>query len=335
MKAKTFLLALEIVKGCVPSDKDFILLDTDCLIATDGVWGAQFKFDEKLDYMVLPFNRLYSAVKSIEGDSEVSLKQRNVDCVVTAPDVVWKLNLKNEKLPTFPSFGEPLFTMSGHQMLEAIKGLRHLMRSDLSRPGLLLSWASKNNELVVGDGSRLGGHALGISDFEFPNKALLELSRLLALSMSESLSIYKDESYSMVQSNDWLFFFSNLSDSFEIEWYERVQAQVESSDVELRCSRSELMSSIKHINVTASTNIVKLITKGNKLVLESQDENNQKSVSRLDIDGSLPSVVFLDVNHLMQSVESRQEELIVMRVSEKVIKLEDSFGWEVLLRREV
>lgn len=337
MKAKRLAAALDLIKGAVGSDLDVVELDHGQVRATDKVWFSAADIGADVGgYMILPYVKLASIAKTLGEKDEVTLAQRNTDCVVSCGDTVWKLNLRQAEIPPKPSGfgssnGNPI---SGHKFLEAVKSLKHLMRKDLSRPGLLLVWTSPEGDLVVGDGARLGGRQIGVSGIELPIALAMEMGRMLNISMSEEVTITENEDYLKVTMQGYHIIANKLADHFEQEWYERVREQLTNDVVEMQLSRSELVSAIERVMVTAGVSPVKLFSKAGGLILETRDESNQRAIAKVECATVLPKPAGLDVNHLALAVSARSDELITVKVAESVVGIEDSTGWEILMRRE-
>lgn len=336
MKAKRLAVALDLIKGAVGSDLDLVELDYGQVRATDGVWFSAADIGADVGgYMILPYSKLASIVKTLGDKDEVTLGQRNIDCVVGSGGTVWKLNLRQAEIPVKPSeFESRQSVISGHKLLEAVKSLKHLMRKDLSRPGLLLVWASPEGDLVVGDGARLGGRQIGVSDVELPIALTMELGRMLGVSVSEEVILTESEDYIRVAMQGYHIIANKLADHFEREWYERVREQLNNGTVEMHLSRSELALALERVMVTAGVAPVKLYSKAGGLILETRDESNQRAIAKVECSSILPKTVGLDANHLALAVAARSDELITVKVADSVVGIEDSSGWEILMRRE-
>lgn len=340
MKAKVLLEGLELVKAGVGTEANVVEI-TKQIRSADSLWWAQGSLEGVEDniHVVLPYSQLRNIVKTLEPDEDVKLAQRNVDCVITAGTTVWKLNLKQAEVSEAPLKRKDIIdkgqTVSGHLLLDAVRSQKHLMRTDLSRPGLLLAWTSPKGYLIVGDGTRMGGRNVGVSGIEIPVLVLQEIGRILCVRMVETVYIYCTEKHVGVVMGDSMFCAIRLSDTFEVEWYERVMSQLIENSTQVRLSRSEFILAISKAQAVVGLPNCVMTVKNSGLILESKDESGQKCVTRVPISGEFLDSVVVDISHLALAVDARKEEMVTMNVADRVVSFEDKDGWEVLLRKEV
>lgn len=337
MKVQQLSTAVKLVQGAVSKEKDLVELNVGFCRTTDGVWHAKALMPSKGE-MLVSFNKLKSITSLLPGEDEILVEQKNINCVVKSGTSIWKLNLRDDEMVGAPKLngGQVNKVIGGHQIYDAVKTVKHLMKTDLSRPGLLSSWLTPEGELVCGDGSRLAGLQIGHAwDLELPNSVLLELYRILGVSMSENLEVEVDENWIKVIMDLVTIWAPPLADSFEREWYVRVRSQLEEElEGAFSLSKSELQKAIKAVEVVSGFNLVELSVKSDHIVLKTSDESAQKCVSRVNAKSDFIGEVVLDLSHLSQTVDSRKDEFLTVSVSDQVVEVKDQSGWEILVRKQ-
>lgn len=336
MKAKELKEALELVKGAASSkEADLVEFSPAGVRTGDNMWWASSDLVKLDQTLVLPLQRMRDIVKTIPEDEEVTLDVKSNRCTIKAQGAVWRLNLRESPVPEPPEIeGSDEVVSSGYDLAVAVKALKHLMRDDLSRPGLLSAWASSKEELVVGDGSRLGGHSCGVSGVEIPTLAAAEIARVLNTRPSETLTWTSDDKFLKMKHSGGVFITRKPTDEFEKSWYERVMTALDGGQ-EASLSLSEFKRTLAQAKVTAVGN-VKITERGKQLILETKDETDEKSVATLEMDGTLGGgAVVLDIEALTAAATARASEMIFLEVCEKVVRVYDENGWEILPRKEV
>lgn len=335
MNAGVLFKALEFVRGSVSSELDVVEIRNGWLRTTNGTWFSGINLGSELEglNMVVPFGKMRSIAKTLDPDSEVILSQKGSSCRIKHDAAAWKLNVREVELEKAPAVDGEEKVTAGYDLTTAIRALKHIIRTDLSRPSLLVAWANEEGYLVIGDGSRLGGRECGIQDAQIPVMVAAELGRILGVDVEETVSWISDEDNLKIEIGEGYFISKTVTDSFEREWHDRVRAEVESAKGELIAPRSELKRAIAQVSVTAGAKTVKLRMMDDTLCLETRDEHKQKSLSRLPIDGSFEGDVILDISHLLDAVDSGSDETATMKIGKKVVEFSDEGGWEVLARK--
>lgn len=345
MKADELQLALDLVKGPTGTDQsDLVEMSSDGIRTADGMWWAQTDNVLFPSMVVLPFDKFRKIIKTIPGDEEVILKVESAHCTIACTAAKWKLNVREASIPEQPEpesqlqvdkiQGEGVVESSGYELATAIKALKHVARTDLTRPGLLSAWANEQEELIIGDGTRLGGHACGVANVQIPLLAALEIARILTTKPSETLTWREDNRLLCMEHSCGKFLTLKPAAPFEVDWYHRVLELLENKLGECTVSKSELERALTQVMVSPGTGI-KLTQSTKGLVLETQEESGEKSTSSLEKDGDLglPALA-VDAKNFQDAVSSMGDEMITITVCEKVIKIHDSDGWEVLPRKE-
>lgn len=124
------------------------------------------------------------------------------------------------------------------------------------------------------------------------------------------------------------------TDPFEVEWYERVMEQLTGDSVESRMSVSELKRALGQAKVTAGASVT--LAQGDKaLLVTTVGEDGEKTAARLRMEGTIGETqVILGIDSFIEAVDTIKAEMIKMEVCEKVVRLEDENGWEILPRKE-
>lgn len=336
MKSKALGTALDLVKGAVSTELDVVELDGSVIRTSDGQWHAGAYISETFpSTMVLPYSKLRAIVKTIADEEDLGVVQKNVECLIKASTAMWKLNLRDAVIDKVPEFkAVKTAKSSGYDFLDAFKSLRHLMRTDLSRIGLMWGWTNDEGELVIGDGARLGGRKCGLKGVEVPNVMITEIGRMLGVSMTEQIKWIVGEKNLTAESNSgYLSIVVPKGERFPIEYYKNVRAQLGEEAKVIKLSRSDLALAVKQVGITAGESSIKLSSQKAALILESKDEYGERSVSKIEAAGAMDQPVTLDIKHLESAIESRVDEMLTLQVCRSVFGLSDSTGWEILSRR--
>lgn len=335
MNAGVLFKSLEFVRGSVSGELDVVQIANGWLRTTNGTWFSGINLGEDLEglNMVVPFGKMRSIAKTLDPDTEVEITQKASSCRIKCEGAAWKLNIRDVDLEKAPSIDGEEKSTSGYDLTTAIRALKHIIRTDLSRPSLLVAWANEDGYLVIGDGSRLGGRECGITDEQIPVMVAAELGRILGVDVEETVSWIGSKGYLKIEIGEGYFTSKTVSDSFEREWHDRVRTEVAASTSELIVPRSELKRAISQVNVTAGAKTVKLKMVNDDMCLETRDEHKQKSVSRITVDGAFDGEVILDISHLLDASEAGSEETAAIKVGKKVVEFSDETGWEVLARK--
>lgn len=336
MKANTFRVTLECVKGSVPPDSDSVEVTGPTLRTSDGHWWSEATLqDATLDHMVLPYSPLRSIVKTLDDDEDLQIIPNGATCRVKASTALWQLNLLNVPTEPLPDFS-PLNTIeaSGYTLLEAHRRLKHLIHPCLSRPGLMWAGTDYDHHLVIGDGSRLGGYHTDINGLELPTLTLSEIWRILGIRMSEKVTFTIGEKNILVALRDTRFHTTlPQGPRFDIGYCNDVRSSVIEDPQVIKTSCSDLLRAINQVKVTAGESIVKISSSNGNLILASTDSNGNKSASKIEAHGNLREVMTLNIDHLGSATEVLSDELMVLKVCKSAVEVSDGEGWEIIVRR--
>ncbi len=333
MKSDKLRIALDSLKGSVSTETDTVELTGQTARATDGAWWAEATLPEPIPTsMTLPYSKLRSIAKTFGEGADIEIEPTGPTCHIKAPSTLWQLNLL--KVPTQPPPDFPVINTieaSGYALLEAYRSLKHLLRTDLSRPGLM--WASTNEslQLVIGDGSRLAGHYTGIKDLELPLIVLSEICRILAIRLSEKVTFQIAENLIRAKMRESLFHaLLPKGPRFELAWYNRVRNSLNEDPQVIKLSRSDLLLAITQVRITAGEPTLKLTQGNGGLALTSIDEHGNKCASKIEASGTLKEPINLNIDHLSEALEALAEELISIKVCKSVVEISDKTQWEII-----
>jgi len=337
MTAGMMLRALKFVEGAVSGDTDVVELQDTWVKATDKLWWTGIKLNEQLcpTAMILPYTKLRSIARTLAPESNMTVGHENVFCKVVGELASWKLNLREEEMPVPPRISADEILSSGFELAGAMKSLKHVVRSDLSRPSLNVAWANDDGYLVIGDGARLAARKCGVQGIQVPVAVAAELGRILSVAVCEEIGWKTDGKFLRVSMDDGYFVSKALDAEFEQEWYAKVRAALNGKTEKLVMPRSELMRGIAQVMVTAVAQSVRLKTKNGKMILESQDgTTKERSVAVVEMDGNMTGSVILNVKHLHDAVSAGVGESVRLERGTKVVEVSDDEGWEVLMMKE-
>lgn len=336
MKSEKLRIALETLRGSVSTETDAVELTGQTARATDGGWWAEVTLAEVFSAeMTLPYSKFRSIARSLDEKDELEIEPNGPTCHIKAPGTLWQLNLLNvptEPPPEFPVINT--IEASGYALLESYKSLKHLIRTDLSRIGLMWAWTNENHQLVIGDGSRLGGHQSGIKDLELPLIILSEICRILAVNLSEKVILHIGEKHVRATMRDVTFQAMLLKGpGFDVDWYNKVRDLLNEDPQVIKMSRSDLLRAINQVRITAGESTLKLAPGNGSLILMAKDEYGNKSAGKIEASGILKEPISLNIDHLSQATEALTDELLVMKVCRSVIEVSDKKRWEIILNR--
>lgn len=336
MKSKALGIALELVKGAVSTELDVVEMDGSVIRTSDGQWHAGAYISETFpSTMVLPYIKLRAIVKTIAEEEDLGVAQKNVECLIKSSSALWKLNLRDavvDKTPAFKAVKE--VKSSGYEFLDAFKSLRHLMRTDLSKIGLMWGWTNAEGELVIGDGARLGGRKCGLKGIEIPNIMITEIGRMLGVSMTEHIKwIVGEKNLTAEMASGFLSVTLPKGERFPVEMYDKVRGQLREETKVIKLSRSDLALAVKQVGITAGESSIKLSSQKGSVILESRDEHGERSIAKVEAVGTMEQPVTLDIKHLESAIDSRADEMLTLQMCKSVVGLSDGTGWEIITRR--
>lgn len=304
------------------------------LVASDGTWGIKMPSKLKLGgQMVIPFTKLHMITKALEDGVELTMEHKNVECVVKSGGSVWKLSLRAMEIAEEPDGFKPLCTTDARELTEAIKLTSHMMRKDLSRPGLMFGWLD-GESLVVGDGSRLGKVLCSSSgEISIPLEVLKEVRRQLTIIPEEVVEWGETKDHLVAKVGDRVLWFRKMAGSFERELHDRIEKVLKKKEGEIVVSRTDLRSALQRVRPTAYE--LCTISQRKGLILETRNAVGERGITTMTCSGDLGAdKIKVPLAHLEEAVELRKEESMSIEVGKGMIRLRDEAGWEVLSTSE-
>jgi len=335
MKVKGMRVALECVRGSVSTATDSVELNGQSMRVSDGRWWAEATLPEPIPTsLTLPYSKLRSIVKTLEEKEEMEIEPNGVKCLIKTSAASWELTLLSIPPNLPPEFeAKAIIEVSGYQLLDAYKPLRHLISLDLSDPGLMWAWTNENQELVVGSGYAFGAYPIEVEGLEIPLMALMEIGRILAVRQSEKVSFKIREQFLSVAMRDFHFQTTLPSGpKFKPDWYANIRKKMTEDSQVLKTSRSSLKSAIDLVGVTAGESKFTLDSSNGALILASMDDRGNKSTVEIQALGTLRGPIILDLNHVIPILDALNEEMISLTVFESSILFSDKDYWEILMR---
>lgn len=349
-KSDDLFMAVELVKGPADTGKtDKIEFSKSGLRTADGIWWSHsnvVNYDG--DMFVLPFAKLRKILRTIPDEEIITMTVKSPYCVVSCAAANWTLNIKDDAVDATPEFedgiqhakgaiqGEGTVISNGYDLAEAIKALKHIVRTDLSRPGLLTAWANDDEELIIGDGSRLGGRKCGVSGVQIPVQAVVEIMRILSVRPTETLTWIDSDSHLIMNHAGGTFVSLKPREKFEEVWYGQVLKSLDNTLGTMSMSLSDTKKALEQVMITAEKMSNAVFTAANgKLTIDTQDEHDEKSQATFTADGELGDKnIILDAKLFSEAVDSMVDEMIFVDVCKKAVRVRDSKGWEFLPRKE-
>lgn len=336
MKFEKLRDALESLKGSVSKETDAVMLTGQIARVTDGQRWAEATLPNAMPApMTLRYSKFRSIVRTLGEEAEIEIEPNGPTCGIKAPDILWQLNLLNvpiEPLPEFPVI--KTIEASGRVLLEAYKSLKHLIHTHLSKPSLMWAWTNESQQLVIGDGARLGGYQTGIKDLELPLTVLSEICRIMAVHLSEKVIFEIGEKHiRATMHNGYFQAMMPIGPRFEVDWYNKVSKLLSEDPQVINVPRKDLLRAIKQVAVTAGESTTKLTQGNGTLILLTKDEYGNKSGSKIEASGSLKEPIHLNVDHLSEATEVLTEEMISVKVCKSVVELSDKKRWEIISQR--
>jgi len=333
MKVRMIRVPLEYIRGAVPAD--YFEITGPTLRASDGHWSAEATLPKPISArMTLPFSKFLSIVRTLDDDDDIKIELNGTTCRVKAEDTLWELSLLNQSVEPTPEFQRiNTIEVAGHLLFEARKSLKHLILPWLARPGLMWAGTNEDHELVIGNGTSLGGHSIGIKGLELPNMVLSEIWRILGVSQSEMVTF--DMGETQIRATTWNGYFQAALPNgrrFETDWYHKVRNLLNEDPQVIRTSRSELLYAINQVKITAYDSTAELALANGNLLLASKDEYGDKSTTKIEAYGILKEPLSLNIDHLEAAVEVLTGEMIILTVCKSAVEVSDPTGWEIIPR---
>ena len=342
MKADGLKIALECLRGSVSTQWDSVEIDHTTLRTSDGIRWAEVTLADSIPArMILCYSKLrsiVSIVKTLRDKADIEIAPEGASCLVKAPPTMWQLSLRQSTFNSLPEFKKIREIYApGFILLEALKRLKHLTQSELSNPELKWAWTNPNDELVIGDGFRLGAYHTGIKGLELPVELLTEIARILAIQMSQSVIFQIGEEYvrATMSGGDIRFQTRLVATSrFPVDWYNTLKNPPDEQAQVMKMSRSELLEAVKQVRITAQKSAqsarFKLGPAEGGLSLTSADGDGNTTATKIEASGVLKEEISLEVDHLVSALEGLREEMIAMTVRKPVVELSDKEGWKII-----
>lgn len=334
LKVTSFLGDLVKLRGAVGRTDTVLIGQT--MRASDNVWAAEIRRDVYNDEdMLLSFDKLTEVVRSCNQSSVVRLEKKGPKCVIKSAGAAWVLNLRDQEVPEYPQLEGKSMEASGPNLLDAYMHLKHLIKLDLSRPGLMFGLLA-DGDMMLGDGHRLGGCKCRSDDFEIPLVVFQELGRLLKMypDMPDLMWTETDDFYDFTLDN-MSFAAKKMEGGFEVEWKEAMQEGLNVTEGAW-IATPELLAAVNQAMVTAGDDLVMKCGE-DSIIIEGIGEMGEKGVAKvLIVEGSLPNAKHVRINgrEFGESLRSRMDKSVFMKISKQCIGLEDTQGWEILSRVE-
>lgn len=335
VQAKEFLRDLNLVRGSV-GRSDLVTIGEGELRGSDGVWGAAIERPsyESEQSISLSYMKLLEVVRACDMEDFVVLLRKKSKCVVKSKGAGWVLNVRSDKVPELPDVEGEEKKASIPSLLDSYLSLKHLIKLDLSRPGLMFGGVL-NQTLAIGDGARLGVIECYCSDADFPLVVFQELVRMLRENEEQDLIWVENSEYFDFSTNLVRFTARKLEGGFETEWKEEIERGIESSISESVIPKSSILSAVNQ-TLVVSEDLVKLSQRDQQyLVVEAIGEGGEKAVSKVelvDAIGTFESVVISGLD-FREALQAKRDPSIHIFVCEKFLVIHDTQGQEVLCRR--
>jgi len=337
VQAKEFLSDLNLIRGAV-GRSDLVSIGEGAVRGSDGVWWTHIQRDvyQTEKSFNLSYMKLLEVVRACQGDDTVMLVQKKSKCVVKSKGAGWLLNIRSDQAVEISDIEGEEKRASIPSLLDSYLGLKHLIKLDLSRPGLMFGEVS-NEMLAIGDGARLGIVDCYCSSTDFPLVVLQELVRIIKDCGEQDLTWAEDDEHFDFSAGVIRFMARKLEGGFEREWRETVETEIESTLSEFLAPKSALLAAVNQ-TLVVSEDLVKLTQRdGENLVIEALSEGGEKAVSRVELveaSGTFDSVVISGLD-LRDALQAKKDPSAVIFVCEKYVVVKDTCGLEVLCRRVV
>jgi len=320
-------------EGPVPPQPVVVVLSGLTAKVSDGWSWAEATLPEPVQpSLTLPYSSLRAFANHLDEDEDLYIRNRGACCLITMRSLTWEVNVPNLSLIRPPEFKpNKTFVVTGYQLLEAYRSLKHLMHRDLSERGLLWCWANECKELVVGDGGRFAGHPIGVSGLELPVKILIQLGHILSVRQSEKVLLRIGTIFVHAQMTD-VSLQATLPDwpRFNPVWYSRLKSKLTEDVQVIKLSRDKLRRGIKMVEATKGDSLIQLFTFKDYLALKSQNACG-KSGALIKANGALKEPIFLDMDKLNMAVEALSQEMITLKVCKSLVEVSDDTHWEIIL----
>lgn len=334
--AGEFLKDLNLVRGSV-GRSDLVSVGQGSLKGSDGVWSTVVD-DEcyQTDAVIsLSYMKLLEVVRACNSEEFVFLVPKKAKCVVKSKGAGWVLNLRSDVVGVIEGIEGESKKASIPSMLDSFMSLKHLVKLDLSRPGLMFANIS-DQKLAIGDGARLGIIECYCDPVDFPLVVLQELSRMLKESEEQNLEWVENPEYFDFSIGRVRFMARKLEGGFEKEWRAEIEKETQSPIAVMMAPKSSILQAVNQILVV-SEDVVNLREEGGFLVVAADGEAGEKAVSKVELmefSGEVGSVVISGLD-LRDSLQAKRDPSVYLSVCEKYVVITDTQGSETLCRRVV
>ena len=251
-----------------------------------------------------------------------------MECTIKVSSGINKIMLQSVEVPEIPDFKvKQKVSGSGHELLEAYKSLKHLIRGDLSRAGLLWGWANGNRELIASDGSRVGGRACGFTNLDVPLMVLGEICRLLSLQMSEKVTFEIGDEMLRVSLVNGIFAAKlPKGERFEKTSYEKMREKMANAE-QIKASKADLLYALNQVEMVASESIVKIMNGGpDSLLLEARDGKGGKGIAKVEKAGEFTGSFLINLKYLKEALNVRSEDFLEINIGQSMIEIKDQIS---------
>jgi len=315
---------------------DLIAIGAGTMRASDGVWACEAPIPGSKSFapVVLSYSKLGEILHACSPDSAITFEHRGSRCVVRSRGAAWVLNVRSDQVPPYPNVEGAAGRGSGPSLVDTYASLKHLIRPDLSRPGLMFGYI-KDKRMMVGDGSRLGIRICYVDDLEIPLIVFQELSRILRLSPCDEFLWTEGEEFYSFDLGGIRFAAKKLAGHFEREWSEEMEAQTANSQAKIWVATTEFLQAVSQALVV-NEEFITLQGGETGLLVEAQNQNGERSVSKVVVDdgdfSSISSVV-VAAKDLKTSLQARADRTCCLSIGPSFLKLSDTISSEILTRR--
>lgn len=335
-QAKEFLRDLNLVRGSV-GRSDLVSIGQGVLKGSDGVWctvieDESYQTDEVIS---LSYMKLLEVVRACDMGEFVLLIPKKAKCVVKSKGAGWVLNIRSDVVPLIEGIEGESKKASVPSMLDAFISLKHLVKLDLSRPGLMFGNVSNQN-LAIGDGARLGIIECYCSSTDFPLVVLQELARMLKETAEQDLEWVENSEYFDFSVGRVRFVARKLEGGFEKEWRDEIEREIQAPIATMMAPKSSILSAVNQ-TLVVSEDAVNLRVEDDFLIIAAEGEGGEKAVSKVGIMefiGTVNNVIMSGLD-LRDAIQAKRDPSIYISVCEKYVVITDTQGKEVLCRRVV
>lgn len=339
-KASLLLQDLNRLRGAV-GRTDVVWIGGSAICGSDGVWATKVEDQGYADSEIvcLSYLKLLEIVRSCDPNATVTLDPKKSKGIVKCAGAAWVLNLRTDEMPDFPFVEGAIGSGSIPSLLDCFLSLQHLIKLDLSRPGLMFAQI-KDELIAIGDGTRLGVVTCYANEIEIALVVLQEVARLLRMAGEEqNVTWVEDESYCSFSVGNLTFAARKMEGGFEREWREEVEESLHEPMAVFSVPAQHMLSAVQQVLVVSED--LELRTEyvegavGGSLYINGAGEGGEKALSKVVIVDGVGSLSKIRVagESLKAAIQARKDPSVEIQVSERFIKISDTLGFEVMPRQ--